>query len=298
MRNTFKLLAAAVVLATACSDDNNDTTSPGHGTLSIRMTDKPFPFSEVTDVNVYVVRVDAKLSTTTDAEAEDPSVMTGWTTVATPNASFDLLDLQNGVTANLGSASLPTGTYQGFRLVIDPTKSSVTLKDGTHPDVVWPSAAHSGIKITLDENIDLTEDGSLMTLDFDVGKSFVMRGNSISQNGLLFKPVIHAVATDITGTISGVVRSDLLTGTLMAGATVELLTAGSLLDDSNPDHVVATTVTDANGAFKFTFVAPGTYVLRVTPPTGSAYIAGLLTGGVTLSTSQNLTGLVVVVLKP
>jgi hypothetical protein len=262
------------------------------------MTDKPFPFSEVTDVNVYVVRVDAKLSTTTDAEAEDPSVMTGWTTVATPNASFDLLDLQNGVTANLGSASLPTGTYQGFRLVIDPTKSSVTLKDGTHPDVVWPSAAHSGIKITLDENIDLTEDGSLMTLDFDVGKSFVMRGNSISQNGLLFKPVIHAVATDITGTISGVVRSDLLTGTLMAGATVELLTAGSLLDDSNPDHVVATTVTDANGAFKFTFVAPGTYVLRVTPPTGSAYIAGLLTGGVTLSTSQNLTGLVVVVLKP
>jgi hypothetical protein len=31
-----------------------------------------------------------------------------------------------------------------------------------------------------------------MVADFDVGSSFVMRGNSLTQNGLLFKPVIKA----------------------------------------------------------------------------------------------------------
>jgi hypothetical protein len=31
-----------------------------------------------------------------------------------------------------------------------------------------------------------------MVLDFDVGSSFVMRGESLSRNGLLFKPVVKA----------------------------------------------------------------------------------------------------------
>jgi hypothetical protein len=34
-----------------------------------------------------------------------------------------------------------------------------------------------------------------MVLDFDVGNSFVMRGNSLAQNGLLFKPVVKATVT-------------------------------------------------------------------------------------------------------
>ena len=40
--------------------------------------------------------------------------------------------------------------------------------------------------------MNVAEGTTSMLIDFDVGKSFVMRGNSISQNGLLFKPVIHA----------------------------------------------------------------------------------------------------------
>jgi hypothetical protein len=298
MRPYFRILLAAVGIAGAACSDSNDSAGPGNGTLSVRLTDKPFPFSEVASVNIFVVRVDAKTATTTDDDAEDVSDMDGWRTIATPNDDFDLLDLQNGVTANLGEATLPTGTYRGFRLVIDPARSNVVLTNGTQPDVMWPSAAQSGIKIQLDEDITVTEEGSVMILDFDVGRSFVMRGNSISQNGLLFKPVIRAVATDVTGSISGVVRGDLLTGALIAGATVELLTVGSLLDDANPDHVVASTVTNANGAFTFTYVMPGSYVLRVTPPTGSLYLPTLLSGGVTLATSQQATGLVLVVLKP
>jgi hypothetical protein len=297
MRSYLKILvAAAVLVGTACSDDAGGPDGAGNGSLTVRLTDKPFPFSEVASVNMFVVRIDAKVATVTDDEAEDASDMDGWRTIVTPNDDYDLLDLQNGVTANLGTATLPTGTYKGFRLIIDPSKSSVTLTNGTVVDVMWPSAAQSGIKIKLDTDIHVTEAGSVMVLDFDVGRSFVMRGNSISQNGLLFKPVIRAAATDITGSISGVVRANLLTGAVIAGATVELLTPGSLLDDADPEHVLASTVTDANGVFTFAFVLPGAYVVRVTPPSGSAYVAALLVGGVTLTTSQNLTGVVVVLL--
>ena len=297
MRSLLKSLLAVAALAGAACSDSDDSSGPGNGSLTVQLTDKPFPFSEVSSVNIFVVRIDAKASATTEDDAEDASDMGGWRTIATPNDDYDLLDLQNGVTANLGTSSIPTGTYKGFRLIIDPSKSSVRLTNGSEVSVQWPSAAQSGIKINLDDDIEVTEDGTVMVLDFDVGRSFVMRGNSISQNGLLFKPVIRAAATDVTGSISGVVRGDLVTGTLVAGATVELLTAGSLLDDSNPDHVVASTVTDANGAFKFTFVLPGIYVLRVTPPSGSLYLPSLFAGGVTVTTSQQITGLVAVVLK-
>src|SRR5207249_530586 len=152
----------------------------------------PFPFSSVSRVDIFVVRVDARKGTATEAEATDETSMSDWTTVATPNALLNLLDLNGGKTTNLGQATLPTGTWNGFRLIIDPSKSSITLTDGTHPNIVWPSASKTGIKVVLDQPIALTANGSVMVLDFDIGRSFVMRGNDIRNNGLLFKPVLRA----------------------------------------------------------------------------------------------------------
>jgi hypothetical protein len=288
------LFAAAALAVSACSDSS---TSPGTGKLTVKMTDAPFPFGDVSRVDVFVVRIDAKTASTTDAAAADASEMSGWTTIATPNAAFNLLDLQGGVTANLGTSSLATGTYQGFRLILDVAQSSVTLKDGSHPSVVWPSAARTGIKINLDAPIAVAADSSVMILDFDVGRSFVMRGNSISQNGLLFKPVIRATATELTASASGTVRADTPTGALMAGATVEVLVAGSLIDDADPDHIVASTVTDANGAFRISFLLPGTYVVRVTPLASSTYLPALLGGGLTIVAGTDVTGKLIVVTK-
>ena len=77
--------------------------------------------------------------------------------------------------------------------LIDPAQSKVTLKDGSNPSIVWPSASRSGLKVQMPEPVEL-EDGESaeVTIDFDVGESFVLRGNSIKNNGLLFKPVIKA----------------------------------------------------------------------------------------------------------
>jgi len=281
MARTFRLFAAYIVGAIALAACG-DSSGTGTGTLSVRLTDAPFPFAEVASVDAFIVRVDARKAEPTDAEAEDESNEEGWTTVATPNALVNLLDLSNGTTTNLGATTLPTGTYNGFRLIIDPSRSSMTLKDGTHPDIKFPSAGHSGIKVQLDKPIELTENGSVMTLDFDVGRSFVTRGNN-ARNGFIFRPVVRAVAEDITGSVTGSVRATSATGAPVPDATVEVLTPGSLLADADPTHVVRTTKTDANGDFRIAFLLPGTYVLRATPTTASGFKPALLPGGLTIN---------------
>jgi hypothetical protein len=286
----FTLFAACALSAAACTDSSGG----GTGKLTVQLTDAPFPFSQVSRVDVFVVRIDAKNAETDATEAANATNMSGWTTLATPNALINLLDLGGGKTTNLGEVTLATGTYRGFRLIIDPAQSSLTLKDGTQPSVVWPSAARTGIKIVLDAPVSLTENGSVLVVDFDVGRSFVMRGNSVSQNGLLFKPVVRGTAVDITGSASGSVHGDNATGPAVVGATVEVLKTGTPLTDTDDANIVASTTTDASGNFKFGFLLPGTYVLRATPPSGSVYTAALLSGGLTITTAHETSGLVVV----
>src|SRR5918911_219523 len=198
---TLTALAGTLALS-ACGD----SSAPSSGTLTLRLTDAPFPYDSVARADVFVVRIDAKMADADSADAsgaepttnEDPSK--GWVTLATPNQSVNLLDLQNGTTTNLGQATLPTGTYRGFRLILDTDRSSVTLKDGTVltgnaiPGIKWPSAGETGVKIKLDQPITLVAQGTVMVIDFDLGASFVLRGSTIGDKGLLFKPVIRGVA--------------------------------------------------------------------------------------------------------
>ena len=159
MHRTICRFAAFVIGAfaiAACSD----SSGTGTGLLTVRLTDAPFPFSDVARVDVFVVRVDAKTASTTDEQAADETNQDGWTTVAAPNSLINLLDLGSGKTMNLGATTLATGNYQSFRLILDTDRSSITLKDGTTPPISFPSAGHSGIKVNLDAPIQLTEDGS------------------------------------------------------------------------------------------------------------------------------------------
>ena len=293
MSKTIRL-CAGIAIATVAFGACSDSSGTGTGLLTVRLTDAPFPFSEVARVDVFVVRVDAKTVSTTDEDAADETNHGGWTTVATPNTLINLLDLGGGRTMNLGATTLATGTYKSFRLILDTDKSSITLKDGTQPPISFPSAGQSGIKVKLDEPIQLTENGSVMTLDFDIGRSFVLRGNKAT-NGFNFKPVIHAVAQDVTGSVTGSVHATSATGAAVPDATVEVLTAGSLLTDSDPTHIVRTGTTDASGNFRIAFLLPGTYVLRATPPTASGFKPALLTGGLTITARTETQNQIIVV---
>jgi len=129
------MLAAVSTLALACTDtmSTGAVDNSTMGTVVVKLTDAPFPTDQVKSVDIFVIRVDARIGSATDADADrdlDNSTSSGWRTLASPNASYDLLALQNGASATLGTAALTAGTYNGFRFVIDPTKSSVTLKTG------------------------------------------------------------------------------------------------------------------------------------------------------------------------
>ena len=296
------LVAAGAFLSLAACDS---ASAPKTGVLSVALTDAPFPYDQVAHADIYVVRIDAKkadASETDAAEGVDDDAATSntdpsrdWVTVATPNASIDLLELQGGKVTNLGQVTLPTGRYKGFRLILDTQKSSVTLTDGTvltgssTPGIMWPSAGHTGVKINLTQPIDVVENGSLMVVDFDLGNSFVLRGNTIQENGLLFKPVIRATASEATGSISGTVKSGGTTPAAVAGASVQVLQPGTLIGDTDPTKVVATTTTDATGAYKAAFLLPGSYALRVYPPTGSS-LAPALVATVAVTSGQDTGG--------
>src|SRR6185437_13094635 len=163
IRSIFVVGVAA--LGVACSDSTSPARGAG-GILVTRLTDAPFPSDQLQSVDIYVVRVDARQSDVSDIDANSSlddrnSAANGWTTVATPNESFNLLSLQNSIAAVLGHATLPAGAYNGFRLVIDQSKSSATLKDGTvlnggsTPGIEFPSAGQSGIKIVLAQPVKI-----------------------------------------------------------------------------------------------------------------------------------------------
>lgn len=202
MRHILLLAAAASVLA--CGGAASTSASRDVGLLRVQLTDAPFPYDSVRSVDLFVVRVDARLAESDSGSAatgaaDDSAHVGGWTTVARPNRSYDLLALRNGTVADIGQDTLPRGSYRGFRLIIDPSRSGITLASGatltgsTTPSVAFPSAARTGIKINLTQSIEVGGDStSTMLIDFDLENSFVMRGNSITKNGLLFKPVVHA----------------------------------------------------------------------------------------------------------
>jgi hypothetical protein len=204
-------LAAAFLLAAGCGGGNDGApTGTASGRLTVQLTDAPFPYDSVRSVDVFVVRADAKQEEADSAEAagrvgDDDKGAGGWVTIAEPKARIELTSLRDGVTAALGTATIPAGTYRAFRLVIDPAQSSVTLRDGTvltsasSPGIKFPSAGRSGIKIKLARPVTVpaaAEGASAPTLliDFDLDESFVLRGSSLARNGLLFKPGIRASA--------------------------------------------------------------------------------------------------------
>jgi hypothetical protein len=294
-RNIIAALAIAGTLVAACSESGSLTDS-GTGQVNVMLTDAPFPFSQVKSVDVFVVRVDGKLADVDSAQAANTD-SAGWMTLVSPSTKINLLTLTGGKTASLGVATLPVGTYRSFRMVIDTDQSSVTLNDNTTPEVKWPSAGKNGIKILLAEPFEVTGGTTNLLIDFDVGRSFVMRGNDISKNGLLFKPVVHGATVQTTGSISGTVRGDSATGVTIPGATVEVLKEGTALTDTSAANIVATGVTDASGNFTIAFLRPGTYVVRATPPAASGYKPALLVGGATVTAGSTLSGKVIIVTK-
>jgi len=172
----FGVFAIAAAIAGGCAMTGSGAGTPGAAPrVDVLLTDAPGDFDSVW-VNVSKVEI----------EAADAS----WLTLADQPAKYDLLALQNDVTAALGGAQLVAGTYGQLRMIVD---SASVVVGGVESSLKIASGAQTGIKIDLDQTI---EDGMTysITLDFDAGKSIKSTGQ-----GFLMTPVISV--KNFTGTV-------------------------------------------------------------------------------------------------
>lgn len=252
------LLLVAMGLIVGCSqtDDSDFETEPGNGYVVIKLTDAPFPADLVAEANVTIDWVQMLAYTADNEEgegemngADSANVMFEMEEAVT----FNLLDLNNGVTAILGEKEIPANNYSQIRLhIID---ANILLKDGTEYDLKVPSGNTSGLKIKMDPYLTLEDGGyAEVLLDFDVSRSFVVRGNinKGKVNGFIFKPVVRAVANvqTATGEVNGIVSDT--TGTLLDDALLTLMSG---------QDTITSAITDTTGFYAMIGIAPGDYTL-------------------------------------
>lgn len=175
----------AVGLVSGCGDGSTGIEDGGR--MTVLLTDAPFPFELVAEANVVMERVDVvgEFGVETIAEGEQ---------------AFNLLDLQNGVTAQLATATLPEGPIEQIRLIV--SEASVVLVDETTFDLFVPSGAQTGIKI-LTPNVEVSAGAeTTTTLDMDVSESFIVQGSPDTPAGIqgfIFTPVVRVAGSVVDG---------------------------------------------------------------------------------------------------
>ncbi len=208
------MLVAALFTAAACAGDGvtGARMKAGQGMLAVKLTDAPFPLDSLKEVNVYVVRIDARRAHTDSAEVDDSLEVehfegdddhdgercdsTEWVTIASPERAYNLLTLRNGVTAFLGASPVDTGHFKAVRLIIDPARSNIVLLDGTvltmtsTPPVEFERRGRHGLFVELKDELEVHEGSTTtLTLDLKLDQSLTLRGRSI-RDGFLFRPVV------------------------------------------------------------------------------------------------------------
>ena len=235
----YLLVIAMAALVWSCSENEN---ADGHGRLKVMITDAPFSVNLVEEAVVTLEKIELRQK---NVEG-NPYIV-----VFEGAVPVDLITLRNGITEELTSLEIPAGEYDQVRVYVDDAHLKLTNGMTFHLKV--PSGSQSGIKIFVHPGITVTTGLTAeLLLDFDVSKSFVVKGNPHDLEnikGFNFKPVIRAVNNSFAGRIDGYVWDE--DEIALEGATVWL----------EKDSVVSTTVTDLQGYFAFIGIPEGSYNL-------------------------------------
>lgn len=271
MRSSIQYLGVGLALmAAACSSDNS-TGGSGTGTVEIRLTDAPS--DDFQSATIFVSQVSLQ-----PGDANASAVV-----VSSTKASFDLLTLQNGVTAELGQNAVPTGTYSQVRMIVDSArvvlKSGNTFSDGSTTAILKvPSGSESGLKINFGTPISVTAGQTVLLVDFDLSQSFVFQGPRSHPNSVLLKPVVHATALNVAASISGTITPS--------------TSAAAVYAISGTDTVQTTFANATTGTYTLSGLPPGTYVVAAKATGFQVSVSA----SIVLTNAQNLTGIDLVLL--
>ena len=247
------------------------------GTVMVSISDPPSckkPNGDFMHVYITVRSVQAHI----DPKASDSS--SGWQELAPQLANqpmqIDLFsDAQtNCVLAQLGSASLPVGSYQQIRLLLVSNSASgsgtpstnacagngfncVVLSDGTIHELELSSQANTGLKIPPGQivggPIQVAAGQSVdLNIDFNACASIVREGNGKFR----LKPTL--TAGQISPNNSGI-GGQVVDSVTKAPIVGTVLVAAEMPDTTGIDRIVMQTVTDAHGNFRFCPLPSGTF---------------------------------------
>lgn len=234
------------------------SSGTGTGTISLGMSDSSTDKYQAIYVTIDEIQVNKNDS--------NGSGNSGWTTVAAPGKTFNLLQLVNGVTAALGDAEIEAGTYQQIRLIIGhhaesannllglphPYANYVILNDdaNTVEELKIPSGFQTGIKLV--HKFDVVEDAIVeLVLDFDACQSVVETGNG----KYLLKPTIKIIETadktEVYGEVTALIDS---TATNVSNALV----SAQLSEGASATIVRSTLTSDGDSEGRYSMLlSPG-----------------------------------------
>ncbi len=248
----FLTIITGTILMLSCSqnDDGNMPGNIGKGTVNLYLTDAPFPFELVSKTMVTIDKVEIRKQESDTAEAN-------FIVLTDEPIEIDLLSLSNGITEQLASAELEAGTYDMIRMHV--TDSKVILNDESQFDLKIPSGSSSGLKIKIDPSIEISDGQTAdVLLDFDVSKSFVVKGNWKGGmiKGFNFKPVVRCVLLGMAGRIEGTVTDT--TSTALENASVKVWMPA---DGMENDSLITSSFTNADGKYQVIGILAGEYYM-------------------------------------
>lgn len=240
----------------ACDDPAGDDSAR----VTLRLTDAPGDLSEanVQIRQVYLV-------------GEGGDSLRNRLVLYDGGGTFNLLTLSGGATAELArDVVVPAGTYSQVRIVIGDatirTREGATFSTASNT-LQCPSCAQSGLKVKLPGGaVRLDEDTNVLLLDFDVSQSF---GRQAGRSGRwVMRPVVTATRFETAGGITGTVSlAPGVTLPACGGAATDLT---RFVPRATAGDVTLSGRTEATGAYRISFVPPGTYTLGFANAVGFA----------------------------
>jgi hypothetical protein len=213
------------------------------GRLVINITDAPFPIDIIESASVTITKIEIRKAG--DGISDGSPFLTLWE----GSETFDLLDLRNGLKEELLDIEIPGGEYNLIRLYVD--EAGLKIKDGGNFNVKVPSGKQTGIKVFINPGL-IVEGGltSELLLDFDLSRSFVMKGGMYTPAGIKgfnFKPVIRAVNNSTAGRLEGMVTDTMKVKIKEASVWVM------------KDTLVASAIADTMGHYAIIGIPAGVY---------------------------------------
>src|SRR5229473_1677267 len=272
------VMAVVAMIIVSCGGNSSSLQGPTMGTVLVSISDPPScmpPNGHFTHVFITVRSVQVHTSATADDNTP------GWQEIAPQLASAPMqIDLfsqaqTNCILAQLGSASLPVGSYQQIRLLLlsnTPAASAavpsnnacagngfncVELSDNSFHQLELSSQDNTGLKIPPGQIVGgpiqvMAGQSVDLNIDFNACASIVREGNGTYR----LKPTLTAGVVSVNASGIGGQVVDSVTKNPIAGNVIVALEQP---DSMGIDRIIMQAAADSHGNFRFCPLPMGTF---------------------------------------